>query len=1490
MPSHARALLLLMAFSAFPAGAQNVLSVTKFPCPATPGTNCDFTIQVTNPDTVTAAASVTLTDPIPLQTSFVSFVQTNGPSFTCATPAVGAITGAVNCSLPSLAPTTIATFVMTVRMDPLAAGTVTNTATVTTTTPDTPGDNVAVATMFPLASADLAVTKTGPTTGAAGTTLTYSISLTNNGPSGAPLVNLQDVSSALTTFVSWTQTSGPAFTCTTPITGSSGGVDCNAPLLPPGATSTFTYVVRIRQDVSPGLSVSNVAQAASGAADPVFANSSAIVNTTVSRSADLQISKSGPLTGAAGLPIVYDINIRNNGPSGTDFTMLDVTPTGTTFESVQTDDIFPCFTPAVGGTGTIQCGGAAIIYPPGTSVNIRLTLRVNPDVAQGSTIANTTTTQGFGLGFSDPNATNNSATTTATIFAIADAGVSKFVDSATVAPGGNSSYTINVTNNGPADAQNITLSDVIPTGTTFVSFTETFGPGFSCSTPAAGATGTVTCTRATLARGATTSFRLTVRSNTSVSAGSTISNTATASTSTNDPTSGNNNSTATVTVLAPDLVLAKTDSPDPVSAGANITYALTVTNQGSSGANSVTLMDNTPANTTFVSVSQPSGPSFACSAPLVGDIGTVTCTHAFFAVGGTAVIRIVVRVNPGTPNGTTITNTASISTTDSEPNTTNNSSTTTTLVAVAADIAVAKSGPASVSSTGDLTYFLSITNNGPADAQNVALSDPVPPSTTFRSMTQTGGPAFTCVSPAVGGTGTVSCTAAVLAPGATSTFTLVVRASAPAGSTITNTATGTTTTTDANAANNSASTNTAVAAPDLAVTKTDAPDPVQPGNNITYNLTLANNGSAAANNVVLSDAVPTNTTFVSLAQSSGPAFTCSTPPAGSGGPVSCTTPALNAAASATFTLVVRTNAGVSSGTTISNTASASSSDPDANPGNNSATATTTVSAIADAGVTKSGPATLTPGSPATYSITVTNNGPGDAQSVTLSDTLPPGTTFASMAQTSGPSFACTTPSAGAAGTVNCTIGTLATGATAAFSLIVNVSGSAAAGSTITNSATVMTTSTDPNLADNTASSSGTVASTPDLVVTKSDSPDPVNAGGDITYTIGVANSGNAAAATVSLTDTIPANTTFVSFVAPTGWTTTTPAAGSGGTVTASTANLAAGTAASLTLVVRVTAGTAAGTMITNTATAATTSTEPVTTNNSATVTTTVAAPTQADLAITKTGPATAGSLTSVTYAILVANNGPASALSVVVTDTVPAGTTFVSADGGASSCLTPAVGGTGTISCTLAGMVPRTSTTINVTFRASAGTTTITNTATGAAATSDPNNANNTSTASTTVTSGPPAPTADLAIAKSASTPSAAVGVPFTYTITATNLGPNTATNVMVVDSLPADLTLLSASATQGTCSGTTLVTCNLGTLAGGAASATVTLTVRANRETSIVNIASVASDVVDPFAGNNSAATTTAVVVAAIPLFGPFWLIALAFTLAVAGFAARKG
>jgi uncharacterized repeat protein (TIGR01451 family) len=262
-------------------------------------------------------------------------------------------------------------------------------------------------------------------------------------------------------------------------------------------------------------------------------------------------------------------------------------------------------------------------------------------------------------------------------------------------------------------------------------------------------------------------------------------------------------------------------------------------------------------------------------------------------------------------------------------------------------------------------------------------------------------------------------------------------------------------------------------AADLSITKTDSPDPVAAGSNITYTINVTNNGPATASDLVFSDSVPANTTFVSLAAPTD--WGCTTPVVGGTGAIGCTSSSL-ALQTPTFTLIVKVNTGVAGGTVISNTATVSSSTPDANSLNNSITQDTTVQPSADLSIAKTDSSDPVPsGAQLTYTITVTNNSVDAAQTVTMTDNLPADVTFVS----------CASSGAGACGGTGnnrtVTLTSIAGTTSETVTLVVRVNHSAA-GTTISNTATVASTGTsDPNGANNSAIQT-TVVSPPPLVI------------------------------------------------------------------------------------------------------------------------------------------------------------------------------------------------------------------------------------------------------------------------------------------------------------------------------------------------------------------------------------------------------------------------
>ena len=907
--------------------------------------------------------------------------------------------------------------------------------------------------------ADILVTKTGPSEAAANTDVSFTIIVTNLGPDASAGVTLTDNVTGGWTFVSVLQNSGPSFICTDPGSGAnSGSVVCTNAAMLSGDSAQFTITFHIPPVTPPGTAFTNVATVSS-ATDPNDENNSgtATVSTPAPPQADVVVTKTGPSVAKPNADVVYTIVVNNAGPgAASTVQMNDILSGGMTFVSISPTG--GCTTPAPSSGGTVTCNIAAL--SAGASVTYTLTVHT-PFVSNGTVISNTATVS---AATPDPSPENNSSTTELTVSNI-DVSVTKTTGSPTVNVGDTISYTLTVSNAGNGEgptAINVQLSDTLPPNTTFVSLIQNSGPApdSPCSTPLVGGTGTVSCFFSTLASGASATFTLVIRVGDTTS----VTNTVTASTDSPDSDLSNNTASVTTSVNTSADVGVTNSGPATATAGSNLTYTVTVTNAGPSTAadasrasralapaSTVTLTDVLPPNTTFVSLTQTSGPTFSCATPAVGAGGTITCTIATLAPGASATFVITLRLGSGTAAGTTVSSTATVTSATPDPNPSNNQSTSSTSSTVSADVSVSKTGPAAVAAGATVTYTVVVANAGPSDAASVSLSDPLPAGTTFVSETQTTGPAFGCATPVPGGTGTITCAIATLPAGASATFSIVVNVAAGASGTIANTATVTAATSDPTSANNSATTSAPVTAgADVSVTKT-GPSVVASAVNASYSITVANGGPGDAASVSLSDTIPSGTTFVSESQTTGPTFACTTPAAGGTGTITCTIATLPAGASATFSIVVNVSAGTTG--TITNTATVTSTTTDPVPSNNSSSTAATVSpGAADLSIAKTASA-LVAGS-VTFTIVVTNNGPALAQGVIVTDILPVGTTLTSVASSQG---SCTSGS-----TVTCAVGTLAVGASATITLKVTI----LTNTTVANTATVAGASPDPNLVNN----------------------------------------------------------------------------------------------------------------------------------------------------------------------------------------------------------------------------------------------------------------------------------------------------------------------------------------------------------------------------------------------------------------------------------------
>jgi uncharacterized repeat protein (TIGR01451 family) len=533
-----------------------------------------------------------------------------------------------------------------------------------------------------------------------------------------------------------------------------------------------------------------------------------------------------------------------------------------------------------------------------------------------------------------------------------------------------------------------------------------------------------------------------------------------------------------------DLAATNAGTPAVVVPGNVITYTQTVTNNGPLEAVNATLSEAVPANTTFTSLTIPTG--WSCTTPAVGASGNIACTDPDLANAGTGTFTLKVTVNGATPNGTQIIDTANVSSGTTDPNLTNNTATVVTVVGLAttANIVVTKTAtPNPVLAGNKITYTIVVTNNGPAAAANAVFNDPIPTGTTFSSLTQTGA-AWTCPAP----TTAVQCTLNPFPSGASTTFTLMVTvpAGTASGASIKNTASTTSTTPDSDPNSNSSTAIVTVATAgqfDLIDSSTGSPNPVLAGHTIIFTQTVSNAGPSAstAGAAVFTGSVPTGTTFDSLGIPTG--WICLTLPAvGSSGPISCCpkngagtrcsrTATIASGATLQFPLVVTVPAGTASGTKITNASNIAPSTNDVNPANNSTTAIVFVGSPtqSDVAIVKTAaPQPVNQGTNLTYTLQVSNNGPGVGQGVSVLDPLPTEVTFTSVSTTQG-----TCSQAG--GIVSCNIGNVNVGALVIITINATATTlSSSSATTATNTAVVTSTTTDPNPGNNFSSVISTI--------------------------------------------------------------------------------------------------------------------------------------------------------------------------------------------------------------------------------------------------------------------------------------------------------------------------------------------------------------------------------------------------------------------------------
>lgn len=693
---------------------------------------------------------------------------------------------------------------------------------------------------------------------------------------------------------------------------------------------------------------------------------------------------------------------------------------------------------------------------------------------------------------------------------------------------------------------------------------------------------------------------------------------------------------------------------------------------------------------------------------------------------------------------------------------------------------------------------------------------------------------------------------------------LVLDAALDDGTTITTQINAVTSTSDPDIANNTASiTETVNTSAELYLDIVSGRGVAAPGDPLDWVWNVTNLGPSVARDVVLLIDPGDIVSFESI--DIDPIFTCNTPAPGASGPIRCTAPFFNL----TSLRVAYTFRASETSGSVPTTIRISSSTPDPVATDNEFTSSLIVAQLGTSRVEMSGPSTIEEPT-ITDTLTITNDGPGDLGTLSIDFLVGNSAQYVTnftVTQTGGAPFSCEyIPQPPYRPTVaRCTVPQFANGATASFALQMFLAAAIPEGTQITAVAQVRRTfDRNPAWIYQVSTFAGAHGEA-DVAVQKS-GPAVIRAGEIVPYEITISNAGPDAAP-VAWSDPLVflslLSTEQVDGVPLTCSTKTDMNYFVNYRVECEGATLQPGESSTVRILVRTSPKPGEVAPRNVVTTKKTSVVDPNSVNDSSAVTSQVVS--SSDLSIAISGPPTAHAGDRLTYRVSIAQNGPSESKTLKFTDVLPPGARLASirAVGGnvAFDCGDALPGATGHVTCTLAGMQPRQTTIMEVeveTDPSSSGA--VNNAVSITSGTDDPESSNNAAATTTHVESGDAAPTLDLAVSI-ASSPTALLGGQAVYDVTVTATGIGLAENVMLSDSVPAELKFASASPSQGTCGAEGgLIVCRLGMLAGGT-TATVRLRFNTTAAGAFRNSVFVGASSGDSnMANNHSAADVTVV------------------------------
>lgn len=505
---------------------------------------------------------------------------------------------------------------------------------------------------------DVTVTKSAtPNPAVAGELLTYNVTVSNLGPGPATSVVVKDTLPAGTTYDE--NTLGPG-ACTGPI---AQVLTCTLPgTLAAGTSKTFGITVKVSPSITNTgttgtTTITNLVNVvAAQDDDPTATNNNFSLTTLVVSNADLLVHKECKPDAPAptGTNPICTITVDNLGPSDAANVLLTdthVSEGAFTILSAIASPGGPC---AIAG-GVVTCNLG--VEPVGDRTTIAVTLSSLAAVDVNDTACVESSTPDYADN-------NNCGSDGVSFFSKADLRLTKTGAPQPVIAGETITHTIAVSNLGPSIATDVVVKDNLPGELTMISATPSVGqciPG----TPGNAAL-PLTCSLGNIISGGGASITVVSRVKTGTPNGTVLSNGAVVSGSSSDPDNGNNTQTAITNVIArADLAIAKTADAAQYKPNTVITYRIRVTNNGSSDAQNVEVVDTLPEmkQAVYSSNTNPGGCIFQAPKSLTCSLGTMAAatTKEFF-------IKLSVKGAQGL-----VTNSATVASTTTDPVGGNNS-------------------------------------------------------------------------------------------------------------------------------------------------------------------------------------------------------------------------------------------------------------------------------------------------------------------------------------------------------------------------------------------------------------------------------------------------------------------------------------------------------------------------------------------------------------------------------------------------------------------------------------------------------------------------------------------------------------------------------------------------------------------------------------------------------------------------------------------------